>query len=127
MHDERVLDAEPTERRRHALGDARVSNTEHLRARPGRVGERTEDVKDGANADLAAERRRKLHRRMVGRREHETEAGLLQTLRHRRRRQFDRRAERVEHVGAAALPGHTAVAVLGDGLTGPGDHKSRRR
>ena len=33
MHDERVLDAEATQRRGHALGDTGVSNPEHLRAR----------------------------------------------------------------------------------------------
>ena len=51
---------------------------------------------------------------MHQRREHEDDARVAQRARHHLDRSVDRDAERLEHVGAAALRGERAVAVLRD-------------
>ena len=51
---------------------------------------------------------------MVGGREQEAEAGLVEQRRAPLRRKVDLRAERFEHVGRAAARADAAVAVLGD-------------
>jgi hypothetical protein len=112
----------------HARLDAHQIGMEHAhqhRRRAGRIGQRAEDVEDGAHAHLAAHRRDHLHRRMMDRREHEADAGLLDGGGHLLRLQFDHRAQRFQRVGAAGLGRHAAVAVLGHARTGGGGHEHR--
>ncbi len=78
-----------------------------------RVGQRPEDVEDGAHAEFAAHRRDVLHRRVVVGREHEADAGRAHAIGHLLRVQHDVGAQRLEHVGGARLRRHAAVAVLG--------------
>ena len=59
-------------------------------------------------------------------REHEADAGLGDAAAHLRRGEVDGDAERLEHVGAAALAGRRAVAVLGHRDAGAGGHEGRR-
>jgi hypothetical protein len=89
------------------------------------VGQRTEDVEQRAHAHLATDRRHHLHRRVVHRREHETDAAARDALGNLRRLQVDLRAQRLQDVRAAGLRGHAAVAVLGDLASRRGDHEHR--
>ncbi|KAG1385144.1 hypothetical protein G6F60_014946 [Rhizopus arrhizus] len=91
----------------------------------GRVGQRAEDVEDGAHAHLAAYRRDHLHRRMMDRREHEADAGLLDRGGHLRRLQLDGRAQLFHRIGAAGFGRHAAVAVRGHARTGGGGDEHR--
>ena len=90
-----------------------------------RIGQRPEDVEDGAHAQFLADRGNVLHRRMVVGREHEADAGFLETLADLLGRQHDVGAERLEHIGRARLGGHAAVAVLGDAGAGGRHHEHR--
>ncbi len=51
-------------------------HAQHLPPRPGGIRQRAQDVEDGAEADLAADRRDVAHRGMIRRREHEAEPRL---------------------------------------------------
>jgi multidrug efflux pump subunit AcrA (membrane-fusion protein) len=69
-----------------------VDRREHahqLAAHPGGRGERSQKVEDGAPADLFARRADMLHRRVIGLREQEDQAGLRQNLFGRIRHQVD--------------------------------------
>ena len=118
-----------------ALQDARldahqvgVENAHDLVARARGIGQGTEDVEDGANAQLAPHRRRMLHRAVVGGREHEADTDLVDALGHLARVQSEVRTERLENVGAARLARHRPVAVLGDlGAGGRGNKRRRGR
>jgi hypothetical protein len=69
-----------------------------------------------------------LHAGMIGGREQEAEAGLVEQLRALVGAQLDLRAERFEHVGRAAARADAAVAVLGDRqAAGGGDEGGRGR
>ena len=65
------------------------------------------------------------HRRMHQRREHEDDARFRERARHDLDRRLDRDAERLEHVGAAALRRERAVAVLGDAHARARDEQRR--
>ena len=114
----------------HRLGDAvhvaRVGDADELVPRPRRVGQRTDEVERGRHAELAAHRRDVLHGQVVAGREHEADAALGDAAAHVLRGEVDVHAERLEHVGAAALAGRRAVAVLGDGDAGAGGDQRGR-
>ena len=97
------------------------------RVHAGRIGERPEQVEDGARAEFDAHRADMAHGRVMRRREHEADAGLADAARDRLRRQVDLDAERHQHVGGARLRGQAAVAVLGDRHAAAGDDEGRRR
>ena len=82
--------------------------------RTGWIGQRPQDIKDRAHAQLAAHRCHVLHRRMVIRRKHEPDPGGLQAVGHLRRAQIDARAECFQHIGGTGLRRHPAIAMLGD-------------
>ena len=109
---------------RHELG--RV-DADHLRPRAGRVRERAEHVEHGTRRELAPDRCRVAHRRVVGGREHEAEAELVDRARDPLGRLLEREAERLEHVGGAGGRRHGAVAVLRDPRAGRRRHDRRRR
>ena len=75
--DERVLATEAGE----GLGDrllvAAVADAEQLAARPGRVGERSQDIEDGPLSDLLARADGVFHGGMELGREHETDPNLI--------------------------------------------------
>ena len=98
---QRTLRAEALQ---HTYLDADQIRMEHAHQdvrRAGWIGQRPEDVEDGANTHLATYRCNVLHRRMMDWREHETDAGFGDALRHLRRLQVDGRAEGFEHIGTA--------------------------
>ena len=101
----------------HAHLDADQVGMEHahqLVRRAGRIGQRTEDVEDGAHAQFLADRSDVLHRAVMTGREHEADAHFLDACGDPFGRKHHVRTERFEHVGAAGPRRHAAVAVLGD-------------
>jgi hypothetical protein len=65
---------------------------------------------------------------VVGRREHEPEAGVGDAPHHDLRADVEPCAERLEHVGRAGQAGRRAIAVLGDRASrARGDDRGRRR
>src|SRR5256712_7516078 len=112
----------------HADLDAhqvRMENAHRLVLRARRVGERAEDVEEGAHAELLAHRRGVLHRRVMRGREHEAEAELVDRLPGLLRRERNAGAERFQHVGAARGRRHRAPHVLGHPGTRRGGDESR--
>jgi hypothetical protein len=85
IHHHGVLGAQALHR---AHLDAHQIGVEHAHqdiGRAGRIGQRAQQVEDGAHAQLAAHRRHVLHGRVVVGREHEANAGLGNALRDLRR------------------------------------------
>ena len=82
------------------------------RRRLGRVGERAEHVDRRRTPSSRARRRGVPHRRVEHRREAEPDAGLVHARGHRRGRQVDGHAERLQHVRGAAGRRRGPVAVL---------------
>ena len=124
---ERVTGAELLEHAHEDADEVRVKDPEQDVRRARRVGQRAEDVEDRAHAHFAAHRRHRLHSRMVDRCEHEADADFLDAGRDLFRLQFDRRAERLEHVGAAGFRRHAAVAMLGHARPGRSHDEHRGR
>ena len=90
----------------HPHLDAHEVGMEHAHQdvrRTRRIGQRPEDVEDGAHPHLLAHRCDDLHRRMVIGCEHETDAGFGDALGHTFRRQINDHTQRFQHVGAAGL------------------------
>ena len=82
--------------------------------RVGRVGQRTQDVEDGAHAQFFADGRNVHHRRVVVRRKHEADADLFNAARNRLRRQIELDAKRLNDIGAARAAADAAPAMLAD-------------
>ena len=122
-----MLGAESLECAGHRVDVRRVGDADQLSGRAGRVRQRAEEVEDRANRELAADGNDVAGRLMVGGREHEPEADVLDAPRDGGRRQVDPRAERLEQVGRAGQSGGGAVAVLGDRAAGAGRDQRRRR
>ena len=120
VHDQVAVVAHQPHRLGDALDVARVGDADELVSGAGRVGQRSDEVERRRHADLAAHRRHVLHGEVVARREHEADARLGDAAAHLGRGDVDGDAQRLEHVGAAALAGGRAVAVLGHGDAGAG-------
>ena len=105
-----------------------MKNAEQRIGSASRVGERAEDVEDGAYAHLAAHRGNIFHGRMVIRGEHETDPRRRQAFADLRWLEHDVRTKRFEHIGAARAGRHAAIAVLGHfGARSRGNkHRCRR-
>ena len=72
-----------SERGKSAADEKHATGREHaddLGARMGGVGERADEVKDGAKAEGAAKRTQSLHGRVIERREEEDESGFAETF-----------------------------------------------
>ena len=76
-----------------------MENTHQDIGRACGIGQRTEDIEDGANAHLLAHRCNRLHRRVMIGREHEADAGFLDAAPDLRRRQVELDPERGQDVG----------------------------
>ena len=128
VHHHHVLRAQALQHPHLDADQVDVEHAHQLVLRAGRIGERPEDVEDGAHAELLAHRRGMLHRRVMVGREHEADADGLDRARDLLGREIEVRAERLEHVGAAAARRHRAVAVLRHfRARGGGDEGGRRR
>ncbi len=91
----------------------------------GRVGQRTEDVEDGAHAQFLADGRDIFHGRMVVGREHEADTDLFNAFCNRFGRQVDVDAQRLHYIRTARLAADAAPAVLADLGTGSRSDKHR--
>ena len=128
VEDEGVLDPEPDQDVGHPPGERRVGDAERLAAGAGGVAERTEDIEDGAHAQLPAGHRGEAEALVVDGREEEGDPDLLEAAGSAIGRQVDLDPERLEHVGAAAERRGGPVAVLGDPCAaGGGDDRCERR
>ncbi len=106
------------ERGGHRLDPALGIDPEHVAAGAGGVRLRAEEVEHGARAKLRPARTDMLHGRVMGRREHEADAGFLDAARDHFGAEVDLDAERLQHVGRAGFAAQGTVAVLGDGNAG---------
>ncbi len=99
MHDPGALGAQLAQhfgqRRDPALGE----HAEQLAPGAGRVGERAQQIEQGAQAHLLAHRGDMAHGRMMARRHQETEIVLDEAAQHQRLVGGDIDAERGQHVG----------------------------
>ena len=91
------------------------------------IGERAEHVEDGADADLPARPDGVLHGQVHHGREEKADADLLDAFFRAVRGHLDVDAQRLEHVGAAALARDRPVAVLGHGHARAGDDEGGGR
>ena len=91
-----------------------VVDAHHLMRRACRIAQRPQQVEHGAEADFAAHRPDVAHGPVVGRREQEGDARLVQRSRLLGGRGVQIDAERGQNVGRAGLGADGAVAVLGD-------------
>ena len=96
------------------LNEVRVVNAEKLHFRRGGVGERSENIENCAEAELAADCADILHRGVVLLREEEAHSGFVKELYASLRALVDVYAEGFKTVGGAAARGSGAVAVLRD-------------
>ncbi len=125
MHHQHVAAAQAAQHVGHQRHQLRGIDAEHLVGGAGGVGQRAEDVEQGAHAHLAARRHGVAHRRVVVGGEHEAHAHLLDAARHLLGIQVEVDAGHREEVGAARRRRHPAVAVLGDVAAGGGHHEAR--
>src|SRR5689334_24400017 len=79
----------------------------------GRVGERSQDIENGADTDFAACRPDVLHCWMIGGREHKTEANLSYAMRNLLGSKIDFGPQRFQHISAPAAACCGAIAMLG--------------
>ena len=91
----------------------------------GRVGQRPQQVENGLDAQLFANRGHVFHGGMVIWRKHEAHADLLDAPGNGLRREVDVDAQRLHHVGTAALAADASAPMLADLGTGGSGHKHR--
>ena len=103
----------------------RCEYADHLAVDAGRIGQRSQQVENGARAELHPRRPDMLHRRVVSGCEHEADACLGDAAADLLGRQVDLDAECHQHVGRARRRGQRAVAMLGDRHAGGGDDEGR--
>ena len=99
---ERVHVSQSVQHLGHHRRKAPVRNADQLVADTRGIGERSEHVEHGADAELATHRDHVTERRMKVGRVQEPDAGLLDAAAHAFRGKRDDDAEGLEHVGAAA-------------------------
>ena len=126
VDDEASLAAEVPEHGGEDRRQGGVVDADDLVARAGGVGQRAEQVEDGADADLAPRTDGELHRLVEHRRVEEADPGLAQAALDHVRPGLDVHAELLEHVRRAAVRADGAVAVLGDRRARAGGDERRR-
>ena len=102
-------------------------NADQLMRRHRRVGQRPENIEDGAYADIAPRLHRIFHRLMKQRRKQKSDADFCDALLDPflGRIHFD--AQSAQHVGAARLTRNRPIAMLRDIDPGAGKHECRGR
>lgn len=98
---ERTLAAEALQNADLDADQIGMEDAEHLVGCAGGVGERAEDVEEGAHAEFATHRRGVLHGAVVIGGEHEADTDFVDALADLLGAEVDVDAERFEHVGAA--------------------------
>ena len=79
VNHQRMLSAQPLQGAHLNTDQVGVKHAHQNMGRAGRVGQRAQDVEDGAHAELFADGRDVFHGRVVVGREHEADADLLNT------------------------------------------------
>ncbi len=125
-HYQRLDGAQLRQRSRDGVQERGVGDADHLARGSGRVRQRPQEVEDRAHGQLLAHGDDEARRAVVGGREHEAEARLVDAAGDLVGAEVDPHAERLEHVGRARQAGGGAVAVLGHRATGPGGDQRRR-
>ncbi len=115
VDDEASLAAEVPEHGGEDRRQGGIVHADELVARAGGVGQRAEQVEDGADADLAPRADGELHRLVEHRRVEESDPGFAQAALDHAGPGLDVHAELPEHVRRAAVRADGAVAVLGHG------------
>src|SRR5579884_1978003 len=98
-----MLAAEMQQYLAHLAQQRAIRDAKHLVACMSRVGPWPQDIKAGSNTNLAACRPDVFLRVMVGRAENKVYTHLSHRARSLRRPEIDFRAQRLQHVGTAAL------------------------
>ena len=117
--------AQPAQHARHGFGQVRAEHADRHVFGAGRIGQRAEDVEHGAGGQFAPRTNGVAHGRVVVDGVTETDAGLVDAVRHLLGVDVQPDAQRAQHVCAARLARDGAVAMLGDGHAGAGDDESR--
>ena len=89
----------------------------------GRIGQRPEDVKNGAHTQLFAHRSHVFHGRMVVRRKHKANADLFDGACDLLRRQIDVATQGLNHIGAARFAADAAPTMFGGFSPSSSGHK----
>ena len=117
-----MLAAELAQGAGEGLAARGVVDAHELHGGQGGVGERTEEIEDGADAEGATHRHRVTNARVVLGRKEKADACLLEATARDLGWGVDAHPELLEDVGRAALARDAPVAVLGDGhAAGRGD------
>ncbi len=128
MHDQRVPAPRRPEHARHDRRHGRITDTDQLVPRPGRVDERSQEVEDRRHAQLLADRAHEAHGRVEALGEAEAHARLRHAAGHAFGPDLDGHAQRLEHVRRAHRRRRGAVAVLAHRHAAPrGDERGQRR
>ena len=120
VEDERAFGAELGQHRHQTLGHRRVGHTHDLALDTGRVGKRRNEVEGGGRAELAARGRGEAQPCVVTRREAEADPDFADAASNAFGAEIDDHAERLEHVGRAALRRSRASTVFCDARAGRG-------
>ncbi len=107
----------------HLLRHGGIAHTDDLQSRPGRVGQRPEEVEDRGHAELAAHGDGEAHGGMKARREAEPDARLLDAAGHTDGPEVDDDTERLEDVGRPGRRRRGAAPVLAHPRPRAGHHQ----
>src|SRR5205807_5607699 len=99
---------------RDLVAEGRGRHAEQHAPHAGRISERPEHVENGTDPDLPTNGRGMAHRRVVPRREHETDTGFLDAARDAVGAQIDLYAEGLQHVGTSTRARGGPVPMLRD-------------
>jgi len=125
VHDHRPRRAVGLQHADQLFGHRPVGHADDLPAHAGWVGQRAQEVEDGADAKLAAHGPRMSHARVEAGRQAEPDPRLRHATGHAVGPEVDGRAERLEEIGRPTRRRRTAVAVLAHLDAGAGDDERR--
>ncbi len=120
VYDHRMSCAQFHQRLRHRGRQPHLGNPDQLARRTRGIGNRTQQVEQGPDAEFLSERNHPRHRGMIIRGEHEADAGALQAALESRRVELDAHPESLQHVSGADDAAGGAIAALGDAYAGGG-------
>src|SRR5205085_6782418 len=114
MNDEGVLAAQVEQGFAHLAQERTIGHTENLVTGMSRVGQRTQDVEHGANANFTTGGANMFHGRMKGGRKHEAKADLLDAAGYLFRTKINTRSQRLQDICTATATGGRTIAVFSD-------------
>src|SRR5262249_49480102 len=114
MNDQRVLAAQAKQDLTHFAQERRVGHTKYLVACASGIGQRTENIKDRADANLASGWSYILHCRVVSLGKHKAKTSLLDTPCYLLRFEIDTCSQGFQDIGTATAAGSRAIAMFGN-------------